>query len=371
MKRQLETRSIPSPELSFYLDPWRNLAKEAEEPNPFFGPDFLPPYMSHLTKGDATLFVLQETESGRWLAAFPVCKAKAGLIMPVARIMATDYGPYGTPLITLDTTEDELALLLDHICRATALPALLWPFLPVKGKAFARLHALPDWHLHSLVTEERAAHAAGAKGREQYRQATPTRRRREHDRLGRRLIEHGDLATTSSNNEQAIAAFETFLKLEEAGWKGGKGSALASNPETEDFSRQMIAARAKHDGVRIDALTLNGAPVAMLVLMKERGHVFAWKTAYDERYARYSPGGRLVLQSLLKNLHEPGFQEADSLAIPDHPMITPLWRGRMHYTTALLSRQSPESMRMRITRQDFRTKAHLKSLAHKLKDHLT
>ena len=54
----------------------------------------------------------------------------------------------------------------------------------------------------------------------------------------------------------------------------------------------------------------------------------AFKIAYDEAFARFSPGVLLELEHI-RRLHEPGAPAwMDSGAAPNHPMIDHLWRDR-------------------------------------------
>jgi hypothetical protein len=54
---------------------------------------------------------------------------------------------------------------------------------------------------------------------------------------------------------------------------------------------------------------------------------YSFKTAYDEAYARFSPGMLLQLENLAL-LERPEVQWADSCAAEGHPMIERLWRGK-------------------------------------------
>jgi hypothetical protein len=53
----------------------------------------------------------------------------------------------------------------------------------------------------------------------------------------------------------------------------------------------------------------------------------AFKTAFDERYARFSPGVLLQLENLAL-LDREDIEWCDSCAAPDHPMIDGLWTER-------------------------------------------
>ncbi|MTI07322.1 GNAT family N-acetyltransferase [Roseibium denhamense] len=155
-------------------------------------------------------------------------------------------------------------------------------------------------------------------------------------RLLRRLEDHGRVTFDSLVAGQAIAGFEAFLTLEEAGWKGRIGTALNSRPQTAAFARSAIRAKAENGGVRIDQLWAGDTLVAALVLFVEQGQVYSWKIAFDERFAKYSPGAQIAVYAARQNLGLEGFQGADSLAVSGHQMIEPLWRGRVETGTLLI-----------------------------------
>ena len=54
---------------------------------------------------------------------------------------------------------------------------------------------------------------------------------------------------------------------------------------------------------------------------------FSFKTAFDEDYARFSPGV-LLQQANLDLLGDPAIAWVDSSAAPGHPMIDRVWRER-------------------------------------------
>lgn len=54
---------------------------------------------------------------------------------------------------------------------------------------------------------------------------------------------------------------------------------------------------------------------------------YSYKTAFDERFARYSPGV-LIQRENLALLDRTGIDWVDSCAAADHPMIDHIWRER-------------------------------------------
>src|SRR5690606_9740176 len=63
---------------------------------------------------------------------------------------------------------------------------------------------------------------------------------------------------------------------------------------------------------------------------------FFFKLGIDERFARYSPGVQLALELTRHLCADPAIRFVDSTAAPDHPMINPIWRGRLAIGDVLL-----------------------------------
>src|SRR3546814_17204462 len=87
------------------------------------------------------------------------------------------------------------------------------------------------------------------------------------------------------------------------------------------------------------ALDLGGRPLAMLVHFLCPPGGFSIKTAFDEDYARFSPGV-LLQQANLDLLGDPRIAWVDSCAASGHPMIESIWRERpsLVWVTVPLSR---------------------------------
>ncbi|WP_186399970.1 GNAT family N-acetyltransferase [Stappia sp. P2PMeth1] len=354
-------------EAAAHLAQWRALAETALEPNPFFGPDFLLPYLAHMKIGEAALLAVRDEADGAFLALVPFHRRRAGLAVPVTSACAGDYGPLGTPLLAPAAGPAALALLLDAAARAFGASTLLFPWLRTDGPVAGLFHALAresGWHVARTAPGMRAGHGAGPAGEEQFR-LIGTRRRKTLERQLRRLQEaHPPGRFESLSTAQEVeAAFERFLALEASGWKGRRGTALACRPERAAFARAFVSAMAARGQIRIDTLEADGVPAAMLVTVRDRDRVFAWKIAHDERLARFSPGAQLARRTMRRTLDEAGVSDTDSLAIPDHPMIAPLWRGTVPYATLVVSKGPAGALRGALVRLDIAADSHLRRLA--------
>ena len=115
--------------------------------------------------------------------------------------------------------------------------------------------------------------------------------------------------------------------MESRGWKGSNGSALGCAPDTRDLFRGALRGAARQGQLQLLDLRLDGAPLAMLVnFICGRGS-FSFKTAFDEDFARFSPGVLLQIENLAL-LERDGTDWCDSCAAEGHPMIDSLWTGR-------------------------------------------
>ncbi len=154
------------------------------------------------------------------------------------------------------------------------------------------------------------------------------KKRKELRRQWARLGEAGALTVDHGEGVSDPAQWITeFLTLEASGWKGTNASALASNPDTRAFFTEAMTAGWAQGKVLLTALRIDGRAIAMLITLVSGNAGFSFKTAFDEDFARFSPGVLLQRESLsLLTSHKLAF--IDSCAAQDHPMIDSLWRER-------------------------------------------
>lgn len=349
-----------------HLGAWHALADQALEPNPFFGPEFLLPYLRHMEREDVVIAAIRDAADDTFLALAPFARRREGLLARRVTMLAGEYGPLGAPLLAPDADPQVLDALLEAAVGHFGGRLVALPYLRTDGPVFDLLQdvcAQTGWRLARDNDSLRAGHATGATGHEQYR-LLGTRRRKELDRQFRRLGDAGATALASVTDSAGIAeAFERFLELEAAGWKGRRGTALASEPSRAAFARAFVQGMAQAGKARIDMLTQDGVAVAMLVMLRDRDRVFSWKIAFDEARARLSPGAQVTRYAMRRNLEEAGLAEADSLAIPDHPMITPLWRGKVPYARLVVVRGPLAGPALAFARADLAARRGLHRIA--------
>jgi hypothetical protein len=156
--------------------------------------------------------------------------------------------------------------------------------------------------------------------------------------LRRRLAELGELESHVAADEPGVAeAAQAYLALERAGWKGRRGTALALDAALRGFFLDATRRFAGAGACRIASLRLDGRPVAAAVALLSGSRAFYWKTAYDEAYARFSPGVLVTLDLGAALRDEGRLDLVDSCAVPGHAMIEGLWQARRDIEDVLIS----------------------------------
>jgi CelD/BcsL family acetyltransferase involved in cellulose biosynthesis len=167
------------------------------------------------------------------------------------------------------------------------------------------------------------------------------KRRKEYRRLTNRLSELGSFESVSLDVGRDCKPWVAdLLALEAAGWKGKRGTAIATNSVLQAAfkdSCQFLAAAGK---LRFWKLAIDGKTIAITYAIVEGNQAWLHKIAYDEAYAKFSPGVLLVLYATERLFAESGITLVDSCAIPGHPMIENIWRDRIKVADVMIAPNS-------------------------------
>lgn len=312
---------------------WEALAVSAAEPNPFHENWYLAPALAALDPaGEAQVMVLEQGE--RWLGLLPLASSRHYYGRPVPHLGNWLHGNafLGAPLVARGAESLFWTALLDH-ADARPGPALFLHLtdLPTTGPLADALRQVctAQGRTFGLVHREERALLASRLAPDAYLEAALSgKKRKELRRQHARLSELGALACVRSRDAVGLAEWTAeFLALEAAGWKGRAGSALAASPATAHLFTAALRGAAQRGRLERLTLALDGQPVAMLATFLAPPGAFAFKTTFDEAYARFSPGVLLQRENLAL-LADPALDWCDSCAAADHPMIDHLWRER-------------------------------------------
>jgi CelD/BcsL family acetyltransferase involved in cellulose biosynthesis len=352
----------PAAEAEALAGEWGMLADEALQQNPLFLPGFVLPAARSLAAGVRIATV--RDAAGRLTALAPVTLIRLGRVAPALRVWSHDYGPLGGPLLAGSVAGDAA----DGLIEAAGGAALAVPDLALDGPvagALLRAAAAAGRKVAVHGRHERAAFRTD-RGTDPRAMLSP-RRRKEYGRQLRRLAEEGRVQQESIADPAAvIAAFDEFLALEAAGWKGARGTAMAVRAETRDFAREAVARLAGAGSIRIEALRFDGRMIAGLVSILSGRAAVTWKIAYDESFARFSPGAQVMLDAPVA-LAKANVTHVDSLATADHPLANHVWPDRITIGTLVVG-PARGVLRHRLALASLAAEGRARTLAKRLRD---
>jgi CelD/BcsL family acetyltransferase involved in cellulose biosynthesis len=317
--------------------PWDDLAAAAAEPNVFAERWFVEAGIRHLGPDETTRLVAIWSGGGddRALIGLIPLQIETGYArIPVRHVQNWRHAHafLGTPLVRAGHEREFWAVLLALLDGADWAPGFLHltaigedgPIHRGLAAAAKRIGRRCD----IVHRRRRALLAAGPSAATYYEAAVRKKKRKEIARLRARLSEQGALGFETLERAGEVDAWASdYLALEAAGWKGRGGSALAARSDSAAFFRAVFSAAFEEGRLEAIRLSLDDKPIAMLVNLHAPPGAFSFKIAFDEAYARFSPGVLIEIENL-RALDRPGFAWMDSCAMDNHPMIDSLWRER-------------------------------------------
>ncbi|GCA47990.1 hypothetical protein KGO5_00406 [Sinorhizobium sp. KGO-5] len=322
------------------------LSNRAIEQNVFFTGRFLAPAMPRLEDRVIRLAVIRDQSEQRsrirFLMPFSIEKPGFSIGATIIRAWSNPFGPLGTPLLDAEDAAETISNLYEALAAPSAglPPVLVFPDIRLNGKfaQLARAVAIGE-NLPLTVTDtfSRPMLESLLDGPTYLREAVSPQRLRELKRQWNNLARQGSLAYNVARRPDEIRLrMEEFLVLEASGWKGRERSAMIMDRFRAAFAREAVNNLAEADSVRIHTLDLDGKAIATIVVLLMAGEAYAWKTAYDERYAKYSPGKLLVAELTEWHLDDANIIRSDSCAVPDHPVMSRLWQEREEMGTLVI-----------------------------------
>lgn len=316
-----------------FLASWRALAQNAAEPNPYVEPwALLPALKAHDAAGRCDILAIERCEV--LIGLIPVSRHGLYYRYPLPHLRNWMHGNafLGTPLVAAGQEDAFWTALLDWADeRAGSALFLHLSQFDEDGPLLASLRGILAAQARpaAIVHREERALLRTDLGPEAYLETSMSgKKRKELRRQHRRLAEEGQLEFRREHDGAGLAEWtDAFLALEKAGWKGANGSALGCDPATEAMFRATLAGAAFAGKLERLSLWFDGKPIAMLANFLTPPGAFSYKTAYDESFARYSPGVLLQLENLAL-LDHPQIDWCDSCASQDHPMIDRIWREK-------------------------------------------
>jgi CelD/BcsL family acetyltransferase involved in cellulose biosynthesis len=318
--------TIDSPKLNIGPQ-WNDLVRRASS-NVFMNPVAL---RAASETGFASIQMLLAWEQGveprKLVGVWALRQRKVALFWPgVLEALPYEYAFLSSPVIDPAFTSEVIPVFFAAIEQSALLPKVVslqsldaeCPSYPAMVKELAARGIEPLMLSRSarpFVTREFGVKRSGS---------TRKKLRQDWNRLSA-------LGTVDVVNDRTPAgaeqAFEAFLALEKASWKGAQGTALLSDARDAAFVRRLVQNLAAEQDASVALLRVNGEAIAAQVLMYCGTTAYTWKTAFSVNYSKYSPGA-LLIDKITDEL----FAGTEILAInscaAEASFMAQLWAGR-------------------------------------------
>lgn len=282
---------------------WERLLAGAPDPSAFLSYEWFQPWWRSFGRGDLAVFVVRDGAELVGLA--PLARRRlrpAGL--PLLRSLTNEHSAKYDWLAPSARVDEVVAALVANLAEQDSWQVLECTYLPENSATAAAV--------------DRQARARGWRVRRVFHGASPyipiqgdwseffahlpkslrsNLRNRE-----RKLHEAGPVAVVSVRDPERIAeVLPRAFAIEAAGWKGRRGTAIASSRATHAFYTELAARQSEQGRLVLYFLQLDGQDIAFRYCLDYRGTFSSVKTGYDPRFARYSPG-LLLMEKILEEL---------------------------------------------------------------------
>jgi CelD/BcsL family acetyltransferase involved in cellulose biosynthesis len=325
------------------LEAWRALGDRAIEPNGYYLPGWalaIDAFARGRTDVAALAAWSDAAPEARLIGLMPAVSLRRAYKIPLPALVTADpYGTLCTPLLDREMPDQGASRLMDQ-ARDAGAHALILREVALDGavmKTFTRVLEQGGMRPRLLQSHARACLDANREADELLRDALGAKKLKELRRQRHRLAEHGDVSFKVARTPgDAAHALETFFNLEASGWKAQRGTALMQDDGDAAFIRRAVTALAENGQCEIVTLRAGPSPVASAILLRHLDRAFYFKLGVDQRFAKLSPGVQLTLDITRHFCADPAIASVDSMAAADHPMVNPIWRGRLQIADILI-----------------------------------
>jgi CelD/BcsL family acetyltransferase involved in cellulose biosynthesis len=277
-----------------------------------------------------------------------------------------NYSFLSNPVVDPEFTNEAVAGFFDAIERERSLPKVIrLRYLDGSGETYpAIMNALATRGAQTLKLSERerpyVTKEFGLK------KSGSTRKKLRQD--WNRLAALGAVDIVNERDRAAVQqAFETYLAMEAASWKGSRGTALLCDEEDAIFTRRLISDLAAGGNASVALLRIDGRVIAAQVLLYCGTTAYTWKTAFDAEFSKYSPGALLV-DKMTEQLFADGGVDAIESCSPEGGFMNTIWDGRRTSIDMLADVGAKKSLGFRAVVASERGYAQLRGLRNRLRD---
>jgi CelD/BcsL family acetyltransferase involved in cellulose biosynthesis len=296
-----ELSSAVEPDIAAVAEEWEDLADRTQA-TPFVEPGWIAAWWRAFGSGRLEVHVVRRDD--RLVGVLPVglragrAASPTNFHTPAFGLVAEDGGAADRlAAAVLDRRPRRLSVgFLD--ADGPDLAALL------RGAAAARYRPI-------LRTQLRSPFIRLAPSLDAYRAQRRSSAMADLRRKRRRLSERGHAALERVTGGPDLAnALDEGFRLERLGWKGSRGTAVASVPALREFYGEVARWAAARGWLRLFLLRIDGRALAFYYGLEHRHVLHLLKGGYDPAWARLSPG-QLLLEDVIASGFSHGIERIE------------------------------------------------------------
>lgn len=147
-------------------------------------------------------------------------------------------------------------------------------------------------------------------------------------RAYRKLADTSELQVEMLSGPTAYPAnLERFMKVEDSGWKGAAGTALARNPQAVAVHRVLAERLYQRGMLEWHFLRTEGTDIAAQMAVRAGRTIYVYRIGYNEAYHQYSPGVLMREQTLARAFAD---RDIDSVNFMTHRPWHIDWRAKQY-----------------------------------------
>jgi CelD/BcsL family acetyltransferase involved in cellulose biosynthesis len=279
------------------LAAWRALARESAEPNPFQEPAFiLPLVQSGLVEDALHILSVRDVATADWRGAcvFQACPPTFRRPLPHLRSLNSRYSFLDSPLVHRHHVPAAFEAMFGHLRLQRTWHGARFRIQRAESAQIRELNRqarMLDLGIdHDRAWKRATTHLTPAVGNSLL--ASCSRSRRKSLLRARRWLEERGavshrLVQPSHGEHQAV---DTFLELETLGWKGARGTAIASHAADLSFFRSMVQQFSAERRMLFGELLVGDQVVASTCNLVSGSALFAFKLGWNPAFAKGNPG---------------------------------------------------------------------------------
>ena len=320
---------------------WEELVENALEENAYLCRQYVEALLTHIEHRKVQAISVWRGETLIALLPFTQSRWHWGGIATINKAWTTPYSMLSIPLIDKRDADAAMICLIKAMGdRSTGSNIWLLNEVTIDGPVSKHLTTECKHHNNPttvLDVFDRATLNREGTFEQHMKEQVSKKRRKDLVRNRKRLGELGTLSLTNCREGAELDhAVNEFLRIEAAGWKGERGTALDCTDATRDFAKQAFGVHNGSTVTRADMLELDGVAIAVNLSLQTGRTAFTIKCAFDEAYRTYSAGLLLEEDMIREFLEGDWADQLDSATAPGH-LIQGLWNGSTQVGAILLA----------------------------------